>query len=73
MKLFKHGETVRFVDFGTPSQREALWVVTFENMDKMDWGDQSVRVHRQTDPDNIIWLPRAHVEAATVLDLLANI
>lgn len=75
MELFKHDQTVRFVGFGTPSQRRSLWVVRFNpnlGTDQQDWGSDTVRVHRQAEPDSIIWASRKRITAATVLDLLAN-
>jgi hypothetical protein len=75
MELFTHGQTVRLVGMGTSSQRRCLWVVQFDRMlgaGGRDWGFNSVQVHRQTDPDCIIWAPRSMITAATVLDLLAN-
>ena len=73
IELYTHGQTVRFIGKGwTPSQRQTLWVVSFENSDKKDWGSSNVRVHRQADPDCIIFAPRYLIAAATVLDLLAN-
>jgi hypothetical protein len=74
LKMFKHGETVRFIGDGwTPSQRQCLWVVEFENRDRDDWGASNVKVYRQTDPDCIIWAPRRLITTATVLDLLASV
>ena len=69
MELYRHGQTVRFVGFGTPSQRQCLWVVDLRGNDR-DHGFRHVQVHRQTDPDSIIAMLRKHITAATVLDLL---
>jgi len=69
--MFTHGQTVRFVGFGTPSQRQCLWVVDFSGTTQMgDWGSDPVKVHRQASPDCLIWAPRNRITAATVLDLL---
>jgi hypothetical protein len=73
MEIFRHGETVRFIGDGwTTSQRQSLWVVSFENSDRKDWGSSNVRVHRQADPDCIIWAPRRLIASANVLDLLVD-
>lgn len=72
--LYIHGQTVRFIGAGwTPSQRRTLWVVDLDGKpNNLDWGSANVKVHRQTDPDSIIWAPRYLITAATVLDLLAD-
>lgn len=71
MEMFNHGQTVRFIGIGwTRSQRQNLWVVEFENRDRLDWGSPNVRVHRRTDPDCIIYASRKMITVATVLDLL---
>jgi len=71
MELFKHGQTVRIVELGTPSQRQCLWVVDLSNhASRTDWGNGMIQIHRQGDPDSIIGAPRKNITAATVLDLL---
>ena len=76
LEIFKHGETVMFTGgLGTPSQRNRLWVVDLESYGRVqeDYGSDKVKVHRQADPDSIIWMPRKHLTAATLLDLIANL
>ena len=71
IETFTNGQTVRLVGLGTPNQRHCLWVVDFSDaMEQKDWGDDYVKVCRQTDPDCIIWAPRKRITAASVLDLL---
>jgi len=69
MELFSHGQTVRCVGWGTPSQRQCLWVVDLRGNDE-DWGFSPIHIHRQTDPDCIVAARREMITAATVLDLL---
>jgi len=73
MEMFKHGQTVRFVGFGTPSQRQCLWVVSIKAWGGEDVGGSDIEVHRQTDPDCIIWAPRRRITGANLLDLIASL
>jgi len=73
MELFKHGQTVRLLGDAcwTESQRHSLWVVDLGSYtEAKDWGTRNLNVHRQTDPDCSICVPRERITAATVLDLL---
>ena len=76
LELFDHGQTVMFTGgLGTPSQRNSLWIVDLESYGRVgeDYGGDKVKVHRQEDPDSIIWMPREYLKGATVLDLMASV
>lgn len=68
--IFKHGDTVRLVGIGTPSQRSCLWVVDASRWPSGCDTTSSVRIYRQDDPDCWIYVPRGRLVQATVLDLL---
>jgi len=72
IEIFRHGQTVRFVGFGTPSQRQCLWVIDLRGNDK-DWGFDNIQIHRQSDPDCIIVARREMITDGTVLDLLVSL
>lgn len=60
------GETVRFVNFGTPSQRRTLWVLE----DSVFIDEERVIVHRQEDPSCWLKVRGKHLEPASLLDLI---
>jgi len=72
MEIFKHGQTVRLLGWGTPSQRQCLWVVDLRGNIE-DYGFSVIQIYRQSDPDCIIAPKRERITAATVLDLLTSV
>ena len=73
IEIFRHGQTVRYFGPGTPSQKSVLWVVDLSGYaGREDHGYNVFKINRQSDEDCIIYINRAWITAATVLDLIAT-